>query len=153
MSGITYKYIDPPATAEKAVAFLQNTLVPLLDEYWSADGEPVYGKPIQFNILTFAQMWNMGSLVIITAEEDKKPVGLYIGVRFVPIMYKANALQTEVLYGQTEGVRQGLCDYLMTIVSFMNIDEIRASDEFGKKHPELAWEKKEVHRVQRYVKC
>lgn len=148
---ITYKYIDPPATPEKGVQFMQDTLLPLLREYWQKKGKELYNKDMNFNVLTFVQMWFLGSLVPVIAYEDDKPVGFFIGVRFVPILYDANTLQAEVWYAPTPEIEQGMFDYLMTIIGFMNINEIRI--ETTEPHaPSIPWRKVDTAVTTRHIK-
>lgn len=148
---VTYQYIDPPRTPEKSVDFMQNTFVPLLREYWDTRGKQIYNVDMQFNLLTFIQMWTMGSLVIIIAYDDNKPVGFFLGVRFVPILFDAAAVQTELYYGKTKEIEEGLFDYLMKIVGFMNINEIWL-DSDGSRQINIPWTKRNSYTVTRYTK-
>lgn len=147
---VTYKFIDTPATPDKSIEFMQNTLMPLLIEYWKKQGKSIYNKELNFNIITFVQMWSMGSIVPIIAYEDGKPVGFFIGVRFVPMMYDAVALQAEVWYAPTPEIEQGMFDYLMTIIGFMNINEVRI--ETTDNSPKISWRKVTTLTTTRHIK-
>lgn len=148
---ITYKYIDPPATPEKGIEFMQNTMLPLLREYWEKKGKDLYNKDMNFNVITFVQMWFMGSLVPVIAYDGDKPIGFFIGVRFVPILYDANALQAEVWYAPTQEIEQGMFDYLMTIVGFMNITEVLIETE-EPNAPTIKWRKMNTKVTTRHIK-
>lgn len=151
MGKIEYKYIDPPRNTEKAIDFMKNVMLPMLREYWEAEGKNIYEAEMSFNILTFIQMWNMGSLLIIIAYEDSKPVGFFIGVRFTPLLFDAAAVQVEIYYAHSKEIEDGIFDYLMKIVGFMNLNEIWLSKDPG-QNPHIPWTKKNSFTVTRYVK-
>lgn len=148
---ITYKYIDPPREPNDAVVVMRDTLMPLIQEYWDTKGKSVYGRDLQFNVLTFIQMWSMGSMVVVIAYEDDKPVGFLLGVRFVPLMYDSVAVQTEVCYGKRAEIEQGLFQYLTTIIHFMNINEVWVNSE-ALSDVTLEWPKHNTFTTTRYVK-
>lgn len=147
----TYKYIDPPQSPEKAIDFLQHTLVPLLHEYWESEGKKIYNCEMYFNVLTFVQIWNMGSMAIIIAYDGDKPAGFMLGVKFTPIMYNANALHTELLYAPTPEIRTGILNYLYTIVRFMDINEVWVRDG-GDTPPPDGWRTEHMQPVVRLIK-
>ena len=152
MSKVVYKYIEEPREHSDAIEFMQKTLMPMLNEYWAQRGKSMYGCDMSFNVLTFTQMWIMGSLLIIIAYEDDKPGGFFIGVRFVPLLYNATAVQAEVYYGRTREIQDGLFKYLMNIIGFMGINEIWISSEVP-GDATVPWPKKHSFTVDRHVKA
>ena len=151
MSNIVYKYLETPKTPEIAVDTMQNIIAPLFEKYWQERGKQGFNRPLDFNVLTFVQMWLMGSLLMIVAYEDNKPVGFFVGVRFTPLMFKATAVQAEVYYGPTKEIEDGLFKYLMNIVGFMDIDEVWIN--YGAQgNATVPWPKKNSFTVERFVK-
>lgn len=147
----TYKYIDPPKSPEKAVEFLKDTLMPLVQDYWDAEGKQYYNRDLYFSILSFIQIWNMGSMCIIIAYDKERPVGFLLGIKFTPLMYNTNALHTEVVYAPTPEIREGILNYLYTIVRFMDISEVWVRD--GKTQtPPPGWKLEPMRPVVRLVK-
>lgn len=146
-----YKFIEPPRDNQKAVAFMQDTMMPLLMEYWEKEGLSQFKRTFNFNVVSFVQMWLMGSLLIIIAYDNGKPAGFILGLRFVPVLFDARALQIEVSYTPTEELRKGIYEYLMTIVGFMGIDELWADPE-SLPDGVVTWPVASGYSVTRYVK-
>lgn len=151
MSKIRYDYVDMPKTTEEAVKFIQSTLTPLVSEYWTEHGSKIYEKPLQFNIMSFIQMWMLGGCVLIVAYDDTTPVGFLLGVRFTPMLFKAAVIQTEVWYGRTPDVERGLFEYLTSITKFMDVNEIWVMSDVG-GHVTIPWEKRNTFTLDQFVR-
>lgn len=151
MGKVVYKYIEPPTTPEKSVTFVRDVLFPMLGEYWDSLGESVYNKKMAFNILTFIQMWSLGSLVVVVAYENSTPVGFLLGTRYVPLLYEAAVVQTELCYSARPEVKNGLYEYLTTVVGFMNVNELWF-DKDATYELSGEWKKRNEFVLTRYVK-
>lgn len=151
MSKIRYEYMDMPKTTEQAVSFMQNQLMPLIDEYWDKRGKDIYEKPLRFNVMSFVQMWMLGGCVLVMAYDGDKPVGFLLGIRFTPILFKAAVVQTEVWYGVTDEVERGLFEYLSTITKFMDVEEIWVMSDVGSE-AHMNWNKRATFTVDQYVR-
>lgn len=150
---IRYEYIDTPKTTEDALTFMQHTLMPLIEEGWEKHGRQIYNEPLTFNVTSFVQMWMFGGLVVVAAYEGNQPVGYLFGIRFVPIPFKANVLQTEMWYGKTDEIEAGLFDYLLTIIKFMDIKEVRMTSDVHKmRELPTPWTQVNKFELYRYVK-
>lgn len=152
MGKITYKYIDPPRTAEQSIAFMRDTFIPLINEYWKVKGEKTYHARQQINILSLVQMWTMGSLLIIVAYDGDKPCGFFLGVRFTPLLFDATAVQAEVYYAPDPDVEKGLFEYLMNIIHFMDINEVWIHAEAQQELGRMPWPMRNDFHIRRYVK-
>ena len=151
MGKIVYKYIDPPRGSEKATIFFRDTLIPLLHKYWDERGEKLYGAPFSLNIVPLVQTWMGNNLVLVVAYDNDQPVGFLFGVKFVPMLYNSVVLQTEIFYGQTREIEEGMVKYLSTILQFMNVNELWVNTAQG-AFALGKWHQKGDFKLSRYVK-
>lgn len=125
---VVCKYINPPKKVEDSEKFLQE-FIPLLTEYWETKGKAEYkGEELSLNVLSFVQMWRLGSLCILMAYEDNKPCGFLLGVRFRPMFYEANAFQIQDWYAPTPEVKDVIFKHLDEMLPLMNIHEVFATE-------------------------
>lgn len=151
MGKIVYKYIDPPRNTEKAATLFRDTIIPLLHRYWEERGAKLYGAPFNLNIVPLMQTWMGNNLVLVIAYDDDKPVGFMFGVKFVPMLYNSVVLQSEIFYGETSEIEEGMFKYLGTIVPFMNVNELWLSVPPG-AFTMSGWHQKGEFKLSRYVK-
>lgn len=128
---IKCEYIDKPKDTDTAIAFLQETLMPMIFTYWQERGQNVYDKNFDFNILAFINMWMVGSIELIVAYEDDKPVGFLLGVRFTAMLFRENVVQLEAWYGEREEIERELFAYLERIAKFQDVGEIWLTNDTG----------------------
>ncbi len=148
----TYKYLSTPTDEKQAVEMMQTTIMPMLQKYWDSVGNKKFEKPIDFKILTFVHLWLVGGLYLAIAEDaSKQPCGILLGVRFVPMMYEAKVLQVEALYGEDKEVEEGLVKYTMTVLPFMELNEIwlNVPQDVDKV---VTWPEKQSFNIRRFVK-
>ncbi len=128
---ISYKYIDKPRTFDEGADCLEHEIYPLLQKFWKVRGETFYKKPLQFNTLAFVNLWVQNGLALVIAYDDKKPVGLFIGITFTPMLFSENVMQVETLYGDTPEIEQGLYDYVASITPILGIDAIHMQGDMN----------------------
>lgn len=128
---ISYKFIEKPRTFDEGADCLEHEIYPMLQAFWARQGEKFYSKPLNFNAPAFVNLWVMNGLVLVIAYEDKKPVGLFIGIKYNPMLFEGSFLQVETLYGQTNEVEHGLMDYLASISPILGIDEIHVQGDMN----------------------
>lgn len=121
---ISYKFIDKPRTFDEGANCLEHEIYPLLQEFWTMQGEKFYGKPLQFNAPAFVNLWVMNGLALVIAYDDKVPVGLFIGIKFNPMLFESTILQVETVYGKDISIENGLMEYVASITPILGVDEI-----------------------------
>lgn len=128
---ISYKFVDKPRTFDEGADLLEHDIYPLLQKFWAKQGEAYYGKPLNFNAPAFVNLWVLNGLALIVAYENKKPVGLFIGIKYNPMLFEATILQVETVYGETPEVAQGLMDYVGSISSILGIDGMHVQGDMN----------------------
>lgn len=128
---ISYKFLDRPKTIEDAIGHLERDIVPLLGECWNARGKNFYHADILFDVQTFSTLWLGGGLSLVIAYDEDKPVGIFIGVKFRPMLFQARVLQVETCYGQTPAIEQGLYEYVASVLNVMGVDELWVQDDIN----------------------
>lgn len=135
---MAYRYVIKklPEKAEDSVKFLNEELFPLFVEYWEKYGLSLYGKPIDFDVIQFLQIWTGGSVFLIMAYEDTTAVGFLLGYEGRPFSHKEHVLHVERWYGKTEEVVAGLNNYLKTALSIRDVTEVYIP-QYGKIGPQI----------------
>ena len=126
---ISYKFVDKPRTFDEGADLIEHDIFPLLQKFWARKGEGFYKKQLNFNAPAFVNLWVMNGLALVIAYDDKKPVGLFIGIKYNPMLFEATLLQVETLYGETADVEQGLLDYVGSIGNILGIDELHVQGD------------------------
>lgn len=140
---IIYDYVKKPDTPQDAEHFLRNTeFFDLCQDYWNKRGQVVYGKPLSFNVYPFMMLWLQGGIVVITAKENDKMVGLLIAMRFVPMMFQANVIQPDLIYGINADIEQGLMNKLTETARFWDIEQLWLTSDI--QCAEVNWPKKDT---------
>lgn len=152
MGKITCKYMDPPRKTDTCLEFLRDTLVPLIQKYWNEAGQKRYGEPLAINMIPLAQAWLGGSLVVVIVYDDDRPVGFFLGVRFIPMLYSAVVLQSEVFYAPTAEIQYKMFKYVLDIIQFMNVTELWLNTDTPINLPSVSWKKKPDMGLVRYAK-
>lgn len=146
---ITYDYKTMGSDHDKCIACLKDEILPLAQKYWDKN-EQNSGDKLSINMMSFLNMWASDMLAIIVAYEDGKPVGLFMGIKYIPLMYNANTLQVIVLYGENKDIHDGLFNYVMSNSKFMGLSEIIIDEKVG--NVPIAWSMKEVAVAKRYAR-
>lgn len=146
---ITYDYKSVESDHEKSINCLKDEVLPLLKKYWDKY-EKNSGEPLSINMMSFLNMWANDGLAIVIAYDDGKPVGIFMGAKYVPFMYKANTLQVIALYGESSDITDGLFNYVMSNTKFMGLTEIIVDDKMGVMP--VAWQMKEAMIAKRYTR-
>ena len=142
---IVCKYIEPPTDTAQATEFIRDVVAPLIAKYWEKEERDICGKDLSFSVVPFIQMWLLDSLMIVVAYEDDVPIGIVLGTKFVPMFYQAKVLQIEAAYGPVSTIM----DYILTIIGFMGITEIRS---FPGWMPKNMWPMIRTRQIATYVK-
>ena len=121
---LQYKFIERPKDAEACIELLQSAVIPLMAAHWDKCGKPFYNRDFYLNLEGFFNYWMNNGLVLIIAYDNSKPVGILIGLRFVPMTFHASILQLETCYGETAEVENGLYNYLESISNILDFDEL-----------------------------
>ena len=129
---LQYKYFDRPKDIDACLNLLSSTLVPLLKEHWDKSGKSVYDKEFSLNTDAFVTLWLSTGFVLVVAYDDNNPVGIFIGLRVVPMEFQARVLQVETCYGKTAEVEEGLYNYIKSIGSILGYDELWLNTDTNK---------------------
>lgn len=128
---ISYKFIDKPRTFDEGADCLEHEIYPLLQKFWARQGEKFYGKPLNFNAPAFVNLWVLNGLALVIAYDDKTPVGLFIGIKYNPMLFESTILQVETLYGDNSEIEQGLMNYVASISPILGIDEMQVQGDMN----------------------
>lgn len=128
---ITYKYIDQPRTFDEGANYLEHEIYPMLQDFWKLHGEKFYKQPLWFNAPAFVNLWALNGLALVIAYEDKTPVGLFIGIKFTPMLFQETILEVETLFGRDRTIEQGLLDYVASITNIMGITQIHVHGDMN----------------------
>ena len=129
---LQYKYYDRPKDIDTCLNLLSSTIVPLLKEHWDKYGKPVYNKEFSLNTEAFVTLWLSTGFTLVIAYDDNQPVGIFIGLRVVPMEFNARILQVETCYGKTAEVEEGLYNYIRDIGSILGYDELWLNTDTNK---------------------
>lgn len=124
-----YKFdlFEPQSDLNAALDALTEKFAPLYTESWIKEKAPKKGNPpFDMNVNVFANMWLSKALRIVLAYDDnRKPCGYLMGMTFRPMAYRATVFQVEDWYdGGDEKIKDGLFDYLYTMLKFIGADEL-----------------------------
>lgn len=128
---ISYKFIDKPRTFDEGANLLEHDIYPLLQKFWEKKGHAYYNKQLNFNAPAFVNLWAMNGLALVVAYEDKKAVGLFIGIKYTPMLFEGSFLQVETLYGDTPEIEQGIYDYVGSIGNILGVDEMHVQGDLN----------------------
>lgn len=128
---ISYKFIDKPRTFDEGADCLEHEIYPLLQKFWARQGEKFYGKPLNFNAPAFVNLWVLNGLALVIAYDDKTPVGLFIGIKYNPMLFESTIMQIETLYGDNSEIEQGLMNYVASISPILGIDEMQVQGDMN----------------------
>ena len=132
---LQYKFIERPTDAEACIKLMESTVIPLLSEHWERDGKPFFHRDFYLNLEGFFNYWMYNGLAMVIAYDEGKPVGILIGLRFVPMNFRASILQIENLYGKTPEVEEGLYNYIQSISNILDFDELWVATDTIKRNP------------------
>ena len=121
---LQYKYLDRPKDIDECLKLMQNDIVPLLQAHWDKRGRDFYGKDFNLNTEAFVRLWLSGSFSVVIAYEGEKAVGIFIGLRMIPMNFMSQVLQVETCYGESAEVEKGLYNYIKSIGPILGYDEI-----------------------------
>lgn len=120
---IEYRTLKTPDDEAVALVTMQD-FMGLLAEYWHKNGKSVYGKPLALEAQQFAHAWTYGSIIIMMAYEDGKPVGFLMGVMNRAITHDSKMLQIEKWYGKTPEIERGLLNHLYSRLNDLQRTEV-----------------------------
>ena len=122
--------IQTQAQGQKFIDKLRDEVFPMLDKWWTTYGAEHNGREkLDINLLSFVQTWAMGSAFIAMAYDNDKPVGIFIGLRYSNMFYAGSTMQVAALYGDTAEIKEGLVDYVSSLVPAMMIDEVAVDSD------------------------
>lgn len=129
---LQYKYLDRPKDIEDCIKLLDSAILPLLKEHWDISGKPEYGRDFNLNTEAFVTLWLGTGFTIVIAYDDTKPVGIFVGIRVMPMEFQARVLQVETCYGKTTEVEEGLYNYIKSIAPIVGYDELWLNTDTNK---------------------
>lgn len=121
---LLFKYLERPKDVDSCLKLMKDDIVPLLQEHWEKYGKDFFNKDFNLNTDAFVYLWIGGSISIVLAYEGDKAVGIFIGLRMLPMNFRAQILQVEICYGKTSEVEKGLYNYIKSIGPILGYDEI-----------------------------
>ncbi len=129
---LQYKYLDRPKDVDDCITLLDSAILPLLKEHWDKFGKAEYGRDFNLNTEAFVALWLNTSFTIVLAYDDNNPVGIFIGIRVLPMEFQARVLQVETCYGKTTEVEEGLYNYIKSIAPIVGYDEMWLNTDTNK---------------------
>lgn len=129
---LRYEYIGKPKDSDEGIELMQK-IAPLLAEQWEARGQPFYGYPFTLNYEAFIMLWLKNAFVFIVAFEDDVPVGILIGIKFIPMYHQCSVLQIENCYGKRGEIEIGLYQYLKSLRNVIGYDELWLATHINNK--------------------
>lgn len=150
---VEYKYIQRPKSVDDAIKILENDILPVVDRYWTARGEKFYDHQLAFNVVAFANLWVVNGLVLVIAYENGKAVGIFVGIKFTPMMFPVPVLQVETCYGDSSDIEQGLYNYVMSISNIISVDEIWVTTDTNSLPASDSWVRGRTSEIVRYSKA
>lgn len=134
MAAVKFDLIEPIKNPKEATEFLAKNFLPLFDEYWEAKGKDYYEAKIwDIKAIDFTELWMRGTLTLVLAKEDDKPVGFILGAILRPLLYDTRLLRIEAWYAKDQDIEYDMFTYLENGLKFMQVDEITIP-EFGSCH-------------------
>lgn len=121
---VKFDLIEPIKNAEEATKFLAGNFLPIFDEYWEAKGKDYYGARWDIKVVDFTQLWMHGTLTLVLAKDDDKPVGFILGAILRPLLYDTRLLRIETWYIKDRYLEYDMFSYLENGLKFMQVDEI-----------------------------
>ena len=129
---LQYKYLDRPKDAENCIQLLDSAIIPLLKEHWDKYGKPEYGRDFNLNTEAFIALWTRTSFTLVLAYDEDKPVGIFVGIRVMPMEFTAHVLQVETCYGKSAEIEEGLYNYIKSIAPIIGYDELWVNTDTNK---------------------
>lgn len=128
---IKYRFIDKHAIGKNGADLIQNAIVPLLARQWNDRGRNTYGLEMSVNLQQFMTLWVSGALTMVLAYDGERPVGLFIGIAYRPMMFDRQVLMVENCWGVTPEITKGLYKYVLDLLAVMNVDELWVQDDLN----------------------
>lgn len=154
----TFDILEPNADIDKALSELQENMAELYAEGWTKVNSPLYNKPFDLNITTFAQMWFSKGLKIFLAFEpgNKKPVGYVLAITYRPMAFNSQILQIEDWYlrGDDAAGVDAMFQYVSDASRFLGVDELWIGRAQLERKPSIPgrWKEAGTFHNTRYVR-